>query len=174
MEVFVKTMNFQFYLEKLFDSEVFKKFKEENKDAYFCSGFFSIDKKGKDNKTNLDYYVPSTKKWFSFHLDGEVSLNNLENYDERVPEKLSDNFDFDFNDVEKIILDKIEKEKINKNIEKILFSLQKLDGRDYLVCTVFITGLALLKINIALENKEITDFEKKSFFDMLKIIKKDK
>ena len=52
-------MNLQFYLEKLFASDEFKKFKKENKDAYFCSGFFSIDKQGRDNQQHLDFYIPS-------------------------------------------------------------------------------------------------------------------
>lgn len=36
-------MNFQFYLEKLFESEEFAEFKKEFPDAYLCSGFFVID-----------------------------------------------------------------------------------------------------------------------------------
>jgi len=50
--------------------------------------------------------------------------------------------------------------------------LQKLDGRDVLVGTAFISALGMLKIEIDIKDKKITDFEKKSFMDMMKIIKK--
>ena len=55
-------MNFQFYIEKLHNSEDFKKFMKENLDAYLCSGFFIIDfenPKNPDNKSHLDFYIPS-------------------------------------------------------------------------------------------------------------------
>ena len=64
-------MNFQFYLEKLMDSEDFQNFKRENPDAYLCSGFFSIDKEKEDNQQHLDYYIPELDKMFSFKLLNE-------------------------------------------------------------------------------------------------------
>ena len=55
-------MNFQFYLEKLYSSAIFKNFMKENQKAYLCSGFFTIDKEGKDNQIHVDFYIPETKK----------------------------------------------------------------------------------------------------------------
>ena len=72
------------------------RFKKENKDAYLCSAFFSIDKKGKDNQQHLDFYVPSTKKLFSFKFGEIVQMIPMDIHDERIPEKLSDNFNFNF------------------------------------------------------------------------------
>ena len=54
----------------------------------------------------------------------------------------------------------------------MIFSLQNKDGKDFLIGTIFISGLGLLKINVNLEGNIITEFEKKSFFDMMKIIRK--
>ena len=45
-------------------------------------------------------------------------------------------------------------------------------GKNYLLGTVFISGLGLIKIKVDLDNKEVLNFEKRSFFDMMKIIKK--
>lgn len=165
-------MKFQFYLEKLFASKEFEKFKSENKDVYLCSGFFSIDKKGSDNQQHLDFYVPSEKKMFSFQLEKEMLLMPLENYDERVPEKLNENFDFDFSEIEKMIEDKMKEENVNKEVQKFLFSLQNMKGKNFLIGTIFLSGMGILKVTIDLDEKKIMDFSKKSFFDMMKIIKK--
>ena len=211
-------MNFQFYLEKLKKSDEYKKFIRENPGAYFCSGFFSIDKTGNDNKQHFDFYVPippprpkvthsqshkidkkaineETKlssdinnsanntnevsaikrgkagrlgKIFSFQLEDGFKIVPLENLSGQVLDKLSESIDFDFEEVEKMVREKMQEEKVDKEIQKILFSLQKLNEKNFIVGTVFISGLGLVKINIDLEDKKVTDFEKKSFFDMLR------
>ncbi len=165
-------MNLQFYLEKLFASDEFKKFKKENKEAYLCSGFFSIDRQGKDNQQHLDFYVSSNKKMFSFQLEKGFELVPLENYDGRVPEKLSEKIEFDFDEVEDLIINKMKEENINKQIQKLLLSLQSLEGKNFIIGTIFISGMGILKVTIDLSEDKITNFEKKSFLDMFKIIKK--
>jgi hypothetical protein len=166
-------MNFQFYFEKLIESKDFKKFMSENKDAFLCSGFFIIDKKGEDNKQNLDYFVPSLDKMFSFKINNEVELVPIEDFGKNFkPEKISNNIDFDFTDIENIIQDRMEQDKIKNKIEKLLFSLQSKDKKNYLLGTIFISGLGILKVKIDLDEKKIAEFEKKSFFDMMKVVKK--
>jgi hypothetical protein len=166
-------MNFQFYFEKLIESEEFKKFKSEHKDAFFCSGFFIVDKKGEENKQNLDYFVPSLNKMFSFKINDEIELTPVENFGENfTPEKILDNVNFDFTQVEDKILDRMEQEKIKNKIEKMLFSLQTKDKKNYLLGTIFISGLGIIKTRIEVNENKIVDFEKKSFFDMVKIVKK--
>ena len=165
-------MNFQFYMEKLFSSEEFAKFKDQNKDAYLCSGFFSVDKKGKDSQQHLDFYIPSDKKMFSFQIEKGLELLPIELHDERVPEKVGDGIDFDFDKIEKMIEGKMFDDKINKEIQKILFSLQNMEGVNYLIGTIFISGMGILKVTIDLDEMKIVDFQKKSFFDMMKIIRK--
>jgi len=166
-------MNLQFYLEKLHDSEIFKKFIKENPDAFLCSGFFVIDKTGKEgNKQHFDYYVPGIKKMFSFKMEPEIEKVPIEMFEDKIPEKILINYDFDFQDIEKKIIREIEKKGIRTEIQKILLSLQKINEKDFLVGTVFIFALGMIKINISLPDKKIVNFEKKSFFDMLKIIKK--
>jgi len=165
-------MNFQFYLEELFASDEFKKFKKENKDAYLCSGFFSIDRQGKDNQQHLDFYIPSNKKMFSFQLEKGLEIVSLENYDERIPEKLKENFDFDFDEIENTIINKMKDENVNKQIQKLLLSLQSMEEKNFVIGTIFISGMGILKVTIDLTENKITNFEKKSFFDMFKVIKK--
>jgi len=163
-------MNFQFYFEKLIASDVFGDFMKENKDAYACGGFFILDKQGNDNKQHFDYYVPSLKKIFSFKLEDGVQMIPVEMIDPRIPGKIKSNYNFDFKDVENMIQEEMNKQNINKELQKTILSLQSLDtdGKDYLIGTVFISGLGMIKINIDISEMKFTVFEKKSFFDMLK------
>jgi hypothetical protein len=166
-------MNFQFYFEKLISSKDFKKFASENKDAFLCSGFFAVDKKGEDNKQNIDYFAPSINKMFSFKINNEVELVPVEDFGENFkPEKIPDNVDFDFNEIENLIEGEMFEKKINNKIEKLLLSLQAKDNKNYILGTIFISGLALLRVKIDLNDKKVVEFEKKSFFDMMKIVKK--
>lgn len=165
-------MNFQFYLEKLLSSRSFQEFIKENKEAYPCSVFFVIDLEGKDNKQHFDYFIPSEKKMFSFKLESGGEKAPVEMIDERTPEKLSLNYNFDFKDIEKIILEEMEKREIKNKIQKMLFSLQKVDNKDLLIGTIFISMMGILSIHIDAIEKKIILFEKKSFLDMLKITKK--
>ena len=165
-------MNFQFYLEKLYASENFKRFKEENKDAFSCSCFFVINENGEDEKKHFDYYIPSVKKMVSFQLENEIKKVPVEILDKKIPEKILMDYDFSFKEIKDMILDKMQQKNIKNKIQKMLFSLQKLDGKDFLVGTIFISGLGMLKVNVDISEKKITEFEKKSFFSMVNILKK--
>lgn len=173
MEYTKNFMNFQFYFEKLIDSEDFRKFIKENKDAFLCSGFFVVDKKDGKDSQNLDYFVPSSEKMFSFKLDENIERIPIENYEKNIKlEKILDNVNFDFTEIEDMIQDRMEQEKIKNKIEKLLLSLQAKDKKNYLLGTIFISGLGIIKVKIDLDEKKIDEFEKKSFFDMMKIVKK--
>lgn len=169
-------MNFQFYLEKLLASGEFEAFLKENPDAYLCSAFFAIDLenlKKPDNQFHFDYFVPSLKKMFSFQTEEEVSKVPLEGAVAlQVPEKILRGCSFDFEEVENLIKDRMKTEKIKNKIQKILLSLQNKDGKDFLIGTIFISSMGLIKIQINLDEMKIGDFEKKSFFDMVNVFKK--
>ena len=166
-------MNFQFYFEKLIESKDFKKFIKENKDAFLCSAFFIVDKKIEDNKQNIDYFVPSVNKMFGFKIDNKVEMIPIENFGENfIPTKISDNINFDFDEITNMVQERMEKEKIKNKIEKLLLSVQAKDNKNYILATIFISSLGILKVRIDLDEKKIIDFEKKSFFDMMKFMKK--
>jgi hypothetical protein len=165
-------MKFQFYYEKLINSKEYQKFKKENPDAYPCSGFFVLDREKGNDAVHFDFWLPKYEKMYSFKINGPIEFVNVENYDKRPFEKLSMNYKFDLNDYEKMILKEMAEQTIKGRIQKLLFSLQKLDGKDYLITTAFLSNMGLLKINIDIAKNKITNFEKKSFFDMIKIIKK--
>lgn len=164
-------MKFQFYIEKLESSKEYMDFMKKNKDAYFCSAFLSVDKEKDDNQVHLDFYSPSKKELFSFNLTEGVKFSKLENFDTKIPEKISIKLDFEIERIEKIIADKLVEEKIKTKMKKFLFSLQRLKGKDFIIATVFISNLGIMKFDIDLKEKRVTSYEKKSFFDFLKIVK---
>lgn len=167
-------MNSTFLFEKLETSQEFNEFKQKYPDCYFCSGFIVLDYEGKtpENKYHLDFYIPSNKKTFSFELENGVKLVELERSDENFSKELSLKQEFDFELIKDKILDKMAENKINNKIQKMIFSLQKKDNEDMLLGTIFLSGLALLRLNFHIKDQKISDFEKKSFFDMMKIVKK--
>jgi hypothetical protein len=167
-------MNSQFLLEKLENSEEYKKFMKENNEAYLCSAFFIIDFETQppENKYHFDYYLPSNKKTFSFELEGEIKLTELERFDEKVLEKVSTRTHFDFDEIYDKISKEMENNKISNKIQKMIFSLQNFENKDMLFGTIMLSGLSLIKMTFDPTEDKIVDFEKKSFFDMMKIIKK--
>jgi len=168
-------MNSQFLLEKLKASDEFKKFKKENPNAYLCSGFFIIDfaEKNPQNKYHFDFYVPSNKKIFSFELENGIKLVEIEkNNNEPILKKVSMRNHFDFDKIKEKIMTEMELKKIKNKIQKMIFSLQNSEGEDFLLGTIFISGLGLIRVDVDITENKITEFEKKSFFDMLKIVKK--
>ncbi|MBI2042971.1 hypothetical protein HYT25_01130 [Candidatus Pacearchaeota archaeon] len=164
-------MNLQFYLEKLRNHEDFKKFKKENPKAYLCSVFISIDKEKNQNEVHFDFFLPETKGITSFQMNEEIRKIPLEKYDDKTPEELSD-IKMDFNEIETLISEKMERESIKNKIQKIILSLQKANGREFLAGTVFISMLGLIKINIEISEMKILDFEKKSLLDIINVMKK--
>lgn len=169
-------MKFQLYNEKLLTSKEFETFKKEHPTAYPCSAFFAIDidKNGKNNKVHFDYWIPEHKKMHSFNLTGNIESINVENFEQKDYEQLTMNYTFDLDEVQKQIIEKMKQDNIKGTIQKLLFSLQKKDGQDYLLGTIFLSNMAMLKLVYDIERKEITQIEKKSFLDMFKIIKKNK
>ena len=104
-------------------------------------------------------------------MEKEGKMKPLDTLDKVIPEKLSFDLDLDFDEIENIIQNKMEEKEMKDKIKKLIFSLQKIEQKNMLMGTVFISGFGLLKANIDLENNEIIDFEKKSFFDMIKVFK---
>ena len=66
------------------------------------------------------------------------------------------------------------RKEVKSKVQKILLSLQHKEGKDYLVGTAFLSMFGLLKVNIDISEMKITDFEKKSFMDMLRVTGEDK
>ncbi len=165
-------MNFEFYLEKLKNSKIFDKFMKENKDAYFCSSFVSLDNQI-GNQIHIDYFLPRENKIASFHMENGGEKVLIDYYNEKPPEEVGDDFDFDFGEIEKFIGKEMENKDVHENIQKILLSVQSVKKKSHILVTVFISKMGLVRMRISLPDLKVSDFEKKSLFDMIKFMKKD-
>ncbi len=165
-------MNLRFYEEKLESLDEFKDFILKNSNAYLCSVFLTIDKESGKNEVHFDYFIPESKETISFQMNSEMKMVPLENFEDKIPEKLLIESGVDFGEIEYMISQRMFKENIKNKIQKIILSMNGTSGKDILTGTVFISMLGLLKISIGLKEKKILDFEKKSLMDMMKIIKK--
>ncbi len=189
-------MNIQFFLEKLKGSDEFKKFKKEHSKGYLTSCFITIDVEGKEkgNQYHLDFFVPSESKgkdelgtWWSFKLESGVELEEMNKTNAtdvdikdipdfiKSPPKILAKSTIEFDEIQRLIQEEIDKRNITNKIHKILMVLQKehgkADAKELYVCTVFISGLGLLKVIIEDANDgggKIISFEKRSFFDMIR------
>jgi len=161
-------MNLQFFIEKLENSPEFENFKKENPDAFLSSGFFVLDFESNENKSNLDFYNSKTNKMFGFQLDDKVKMLNLEMMqNSQVPTKLNADFELDFKEIEAKISNEMEKQKITNKLQKIIMIFQNYEDKDFVFCTVFLSGFGILKVHF--DNKgNITLFEKKTLFDFIK------
>ena len=153
-------MNFQFYIEKLHDSDKYKKFVKENPENYPCSAFIVIDKQGNDNKVHIDYFSPKKEEIFSFELENKCNVIKVDRYNKDIPLRVDKDIDFDIDEVERLIYSKVEKEKIKNKVQKIILSLQNYKGQVMLTGTVFISMLGMLKINIDVDKTD----QSRSFF----------
>ena len=97
-------------------------------------------------------------------------MENIPNEIAQIP----DNLNFDFNEIENLIIKRVKQENINCKMQKMLFSVQNMGDKNMMVGTIFIQGLSMIKVQINLEKMRIIEFEKKSFFDIVNIIKKKK
>lgn len=168
-------MNLQFYFEKLKESDSYKEFISENPEAYFSGAFFIYDKatQGKGDEQNIDFYIPEKKELVSFCLSNNCQKNPIEMIDKNyIPEKISDSIDFEFVKIEELLLKEMEKNNFGGDVHKFLFSLQNLEGKNYILGSMFLPRLALVKFKIDLDEMKIIDFEKKSFFELMNIKKK--
>ena len=163
-------MNFQFYKEKLFSSKEFEDFKKEFPDAFFTSGFFSIDKEGKEqDQSHLDFYVPSVKKLFSFKLETGLEKIPMQIIEGQEFSRISDGIEFDFDEVEEIITKEMEVKGVKNKIQKFIYSLQGKEKKEFLITTVFISGFGILKVVVDVKEGKVSSFEKKNFMDFLKV-----
>lgn len=185
-------MNIQFFLEKLKGSDEFKKFRKENPKCYLTSCFITLDIEGreKNNQYHIDFFAPASGKdenelgtWWSFKLEDGVVLEQLQKMDLtgvelpdfiKNPAKITAKSTIGFDEIQRLIQEEMDKRNITNKIQKIIMVLQKqIDSEDEekYVCTVFISGLGLLKVIIEDTNDgggKVVFFEKKSFFEMMR------
>lgn len=161
-------MKIQPYIEKLNNSEEFKKFTEQNSDAFLVAGFFILDFETKQNMHQIDYYIPSKKKVAAFTLDEQVTLQMMELLGDKVPEKLDIQTNIDLDALQGILQDEMKNRNISEDIKKIIAVIQKVEGKKIWNLNCVLTGMELLNSHVDDETKNVLKMEKLSMMDLIR------
>jgi hypothetical protein len=161
-------MKIQPYIEKLQGSQEYKKFQEENKDAYLVAGFFVLDFDTEMNVHQIDYYLPSQKKVAAFTLDAKVEVRILETMNEKVPEKLDLKTNVDLDALKGILEDEMKNRNITENIKKIIAVIQTLEGKKVWILNCILSGMEILKAHVEDESQTVLSMEKASILEYIK------
>jgi hypothetical protein len=168
-------MPFQDTYNQITESEVFKKFIQENPEAELCAGFFILDFISNDSKNSLDY--KSWDKIFTFDLkdDGFVKLTEDKLIDSPNSPQLLNLIPKVTTEVEELkglagieALDRGISAKFNKIIA--VLQRQSKDNKEIQLwnLTCMLDGLIILNIQINADTGEIIKFERKSMMDLIR------
>ena len=156
--------------EKLEKSSEFKKFKKQNKNAYFCAAFFVFDYDSGEEKKQLDYYISEEEGIMTFMLAEKIIAKKAEMaQNEKLPEIKKPEIKIDLPEV----LDTVKKEAEKQNFKpaKIIAVLQRLKANEQLIWNITaFSGFTILRMHIAMDKKILMN-EKKSMMDLMQIEK---
>jgi len=162
---------FDSVLEQIESSDAFKNFKQKNRDAFLCAGFFVIDYESGKNQQQLDYCLSDDV--YTFMLDKEISLKKAETIEGKktdLPE-LNKDMKVDLDDAEKILQEKIKQENITEKLLKVIAVLQVHEGKQIWNLNCVLSGMQILRVHIDSDTGEIDLFEKKNMLDFVKKVK---
>ena len=159
-------MNFSSALEKIESSQVFKQFKKQHPDAYFCAGFFVIDYEG-TSQQQLDYCLKDGRV-FTFIINKEISYKEAETIEGKQQKlsKLNKEIKVDLPAVENIV-----KEKVKKKINKIIAVLQEYQDKQIWNLNIMTEGFGITQMHIDSDSGEVLKLEKRNMFDFIKRVK---
>lgn len=161
-------MKIQPYVAKLQSSPVFKEFQQKYTDAFLVAGFFVIDFETGKNVHQIDYYVPSKKKFAAFTLDNKVVLQLLDTIDKKTPPALDIKTNIDLEALQGIIQDEMKNRSITQSIKKMIAVLQTVEGKKVWNVNCVLSGMDLLKVHVEDASETVLKMEKSSLLDYIK------
>ena len=161
-------MKIQPYVSKLHSSAQYKDFQDKYKDAFLAAGFFVIDFETGNNLHQIDYYVPSSKKFAAFTLDKGVKVQLLKSMDKKAPGKLDMKTNIDLDALQGIILDEMKNRNITHTIKNMIAFIQNHDGKNVWNVNCVLSGMDLLRVHVEDSSQTILKMEKSSLMDYVK------
>ena len=151
---------------ELKEKECYKEFKKKNPNSYFCAGFFILDLEKREEKIQLDFFLPNEEKMSSF----EFPFTEAKNHEEKIqPLKgQTTEIKIDIDDLEKTCKEIIKKNKSKINPTKIIAIIKE----DNWNLTCMDNHLGIIRINVNALTGEETLFDKGSLMDFMGIKKK--
>lgn len=145
-------------LKELEEKDFFKKFMEENNDAYFGACFAVI---GDEEKCQLDYFIPSKEKMAS----ASYPFSEMKLHEDKIKQcKKLGEIKIDISDIwDKV--EEIKKEKQVKNTNSKIIAILK---DDLWNLSVLSTSMDILRIKLDAITGEVKEFKKGSMFEFIK------
>jgi len=169
MEIYFK-MTFKQIHEKITESQIFKRFKQEHSDAELVAGFFILDFLSNNTKETLDYKTDS--KIFTFSLENnEITFKEdklIDAPDKPQLTKISGNIKIDLDEIPSIAEKLAIENNVKNKFQKIIAVLQIHENKEIWNLTCMLDGITILNILIDANTEEIIKFEKKSMIDFIK------
>jgi len=156
------------YVEKLEKSKEFKAFKEKYPDSFMAAGFFILDLESGQNVHQIDFYIPSEKKFAAFTLDKGVDVKLVDSLNKKVPEELGLDTNIDLDALSGILTDEMHNRGISAEIRKIIAVIQNVKGKRIWNLNCVLSGMEILKSHIEDESKTVLKIEKTSFVELMK------
>ncbi len=167
-------MKIQPFIEKINNSGEYKGFKKKYSDSFLAAGFFVLDLESGNNINQMDYYIPSQKKFAAFTLGKEgVKMQLIEALIDKAPEKLDLKSKINLESLPGILEDEMKNRNITDNIRKIIAVLQNVNGKKIWNIHSVLSGMDILKAHIEDSSETILKMEKTSFVDIMKKIPLD-
>ncbi len=163
-------MKIQPYVEKLNASPAYKTFEKKNTDAFMVAGFFILDLESGQNLHQLDYYIPSKRKVAAFTLDKQVTMQLMDMFHGKAPEKLDAKTNIDLESLSGILKDEMKNRSITEDIKKIIAILQNIKGKKIWNLNCILSGMSILNAHIEDSSGTVLKLEKKSFMDVMQKI----
>lgn len=150
---------------KLKETRVYKKFKEENPQTFFAAGFFVLDLESKNEKLQLDFFLPKQKKVAAFEYPFKEPRIYEDEMKDMQPQTTEITIDLDD-------LEKLSKGIINKNDSKIIpTKIIAVLQNDIWNLTCMDNSLGTVQIKLNATTGEQILFSKGSLMDIMKIKK---
>ncbi len=167
-------ISFQDVLKRVEKSSEFKKFKEENEEAYLCSGFFVIDFESPIETKQIDYYLPSQNKMASFLVDADikVSIDGIFEEKKRVINKINPEIKIEIDGAidmaKEVVKAENQKGKRNFSITKIIAILHKTDEGQVWNLTCMLGGTDMMLVHVDSETGKVVKNVKASLLDFMR------
>lgn len=166
-------MKLSHYIQRVKDSEDYKKFRQEHKRAYLSAGFFVLDYETNKHMHQIDFFIPGNKKVVTFKLEQGITMHESEQALKlkKKPEEIEGEINLDLDSLKGIVHDEMMNRMVTQEVKKIIAVLQQERGKKIWRLNCITGDLGIIKVNVDDKTSNVLDFEKASLFDMMKFVK---
>ncbi|MGV8152218.1 MAG: hypothetical protein ACP5OG_03985 [Candidatus Nanoarchaeia archaeon] len=164
-------MDFKTSLKKIESSDLFKDFIVKYPSSELISGFFIMDFTGLNNQQNIDYRLGEKIFTFFINENNEVVLKEdvlIKNPSLPELKKLNSSLNLDLEELKPLVEITALNNAVNQKFQKIIAVLQNHGKNNEWHLTCMLDAFVILDIRIDSITKEILKFEKRNLMEFMK------